>query len=119
MSGSCVSTGGELLGSDVWETVLTMDRQVPRTWGTIGCVASSKEKPFFTESRRDCVQKFWKVTRGFMFMYMNKSLADRVLLTEISHKQLIQDLKLVLIGVPSETFQYSEVWDKETELQTL
>jgi hypothetical protein len=25
----------------------------------------------------------------------------------------------VLIGVPSETFQYSEVWDKETELQTL
>jgi hypothetical protein len=109
MTGSCVSTGGEPLGSDVWETVLTMDQPVPRTWGTIGCLAPPKEKPFFTESKIDCVQKVWKVTRGHMFMYMNKSSAEHMFLTDISRKQLMHDLKLLLTGVPSETFQYSEV----------
>ncbi|XP_021938157.1 gamma-tubulin complex component 6 isoform X3 [Zootermopsis nevadensis] len=108
MSGSCMSTGGEPLGGDAWETVLTMGWPVPRSWATIGSLAPQKEKPFLTDAGMDCVQKVWKVIRGHSVMYMNKSLAEHVLLTDISRKQLIQDLKFLLIGVPSETFPYDE-----------
>lgn len=109
MTGSCVSNGGEPQGGDVWDMVLTMDQPVLRTWGTIGSLDQPKENPFFTESRTDCVKNVWKVARGHMFMYMNKSLAEHVLLTDLTRKELIRDLKLLLIGVPSETFQYTEV----------
>lgn len=115
MSGSCMSTGGEPLGGDAWETVLTMGWPVPRSWATIGSLAPQKEKPFLTDAGMDCVQKVWKVIRGHSVMYMNKSLAEHVLLTDISRKQLIQDLKFLLIGVPSETFPYDEVRCRETK----
>jgi hypothetical protein len=109
MTGSCVSNGVESLGSKVWEMALKVDLAVPRTWGTIGCLDRSKEKPFFTESRIDSVQKVWKVTRGHMFMYMNMSTTEHMLLTDLKCKQLIQDLKHLLIGVPSRTFIYNQV----------
>jgi hypothetical protein len=107
MTASCVNNGGQPLGINVWEMALGVDLPVQRTWETVGCLDPPKEKPFFTESGVDCVQKFWRVSRRHMLM--NMSLADCMGLTNISRKQLIQDLKLLLIGVPSQTFQYNQV----------
>jgi hypothetical protein len=108
MTASCVNNGGQPLGIEVWEMVLAVDLPVRRTWEAVGCVNPPKEKPFLTESGLDCVQKFWRVSRRLMLMDMS----ERMDLRNISRKQLIQDLKLLLIGVPSQTFQYNQVWCK-------
>lgn len=110
MTASCVNNGGQPLGIEVWELALAVDLPVRRTWEAVGCLDPPKEKPFFTESGEDCVQKFWTVSRRHMLM--NMSSAECMGLRNISRKQLIQDLKLLLIGVPSQTFQYNQVWCK-------
>jgi hypothetical protein len=114
MTWSCLSNTKESVGSKVWEMAVTADLPKLQKWDTIGCLHPQKEKPFFTESSVDCVQKVWRVTRGHVIMRMNSSVADRLLLRDLSRKQLIWDLKLLLIGVPSQTFQYNQVWCRDT-----
>jgi hypothetical protein len=110
MTASCVNNGGQPLGIEVWEMALAVDLPMRRTWEAVGCLDPPKEKPFFTESGVDCVQKCWRVSRSHMLM--NMSVAECMGFRNISRKQLIQDLKLLLIGVPSQTFQYNQVWCK-------
>ncbi|PNF25042.1 hypothetical protein B7P43_G06983 [Cryptotermes secundus] len=104
MTASYVNNGDQPWGIEVWEMALAADLPVRRTWEAVGCLDPLKEKPFLTESGVDCVQKFWTVSRRFT----NMSLAECMGLRNISCKQLIQDLKLLLIGVPSQTFQYNQ-----------
>lgn len=113
MTWSCVSNTREYVGSKAWEIAVTLDLPKLGTWDTIGCLDRRKEKPFFTESSVESVQKVWRVARGRMVMHMNTSVADCLLWKDLSRKQLIRDLKLLLIGVPSQTFQYNQVWCKE------
>ena len=109
MTWSCVSNTGECVGSKVWEMAVAVDLPNLRTWDKIGCLDRRKEKPYFTESSVDCVQKVWKIRTGHMIVHMNTSMADCLLWRDVSRKQLIWDLKLLLIGVPSQTFQYNQV----------
>lgn len=116
MTWSCVSNTGECIGSKAWEMAVAVDLPNLRIWDKIGCLDRQKEKPYFTESSVDCVQKVWRVRTGHMIVHMNTSMADCLLWRDLSRKQLIWDLKLLLIGVPSQTFQYNQVWCKETVL---
>jgi len=113
MTWSCVSNTGECVGRKAWEMAVAVD--VPNS-DKIGCIDRRKEKPFFTGSSVDCVQKVWRVRTGHTIEHMNTSMADCLLWRDLSCKQLIWDLKLLLIGVPSQTFQYNQVWCKETVL---
>lgn len=114
MTWSCVSNTRECIGNKVWEVAVAMDPLNLCTWDTIGCLHRRQERPYFTESSVDCVQKVCRVRTGRMAVHMNTSMADCLLWKVLSRKQLIWDLKLLLIGLPSQTFQYNQVWPKET-----
>jgi hypothetical protein len=108
MTASCANNGAQPLGIEVWEMALAADLPMRRTWEAVGRVDPPKEKPFLTESGLDCVQKLWMVSRRLVLMDMS----ERIDLRNVSRGQLVRDLKLLLIGVPSQTFQYDQVWSK-------
>jgi hypothetical protein len=99
---------------EVWEVAVAVDSPSLHTWDTIGCLHQRQEKPYFTESSVDCVQKVCRIRMGHIAVHMNTSMADCLLWRVLSRKQLIWDLRLLLIGLPSQTFQYNQVWCKET-----
>ncbi|XP_069680648.1 gamma-tubulin complex component 6 [Periplaneta americana] len=111
MTVSCVNCTAETPGSEVWDLALTTEFPQLQTWETFGMLGPPNERPFLTESEVDCVQKIWLVMMGQMEMYRNRSLAGSRLVANISRQQLIRDLKFLLIGVPSQTFQYNQEED--------
>ena len=99
----------EPLSSDVWELVHLSQTTVLRAWESLGSLESSREKPLLTETSPDCVQKIWKSVMGQEHLYIDRMTAGNKLYVAITQEQLVQHIKYMLVGVPSQIFQLNEV----------
>ncbi|XP_077546218.1 gamma-tubulin complex component 6 isoform X2 [Haemaphysalis longicornis] len=89
-----------------WEYAIHAEKRKHFTWESVGCISSSKEKPFLTEASTDAAEA--------VIQYQLTSLAS---LTDsevvgsafVEERDLVRKTLLLLTGVPSDCFPYDEV----------
>ncbi|KAJ9586854.1 hypothetical protein L9F63_019536, partial [Diploptera punctata] len=101
----------EPVGIEIWELAQLSDSNILRAWESVGSLDASREKSILTETSSDCVLKVWKSVMGQTHLCRDLSRASHKLCTYITLSQLVNDVKFLLLGMPSQTFQFNEKKD--------
>ncbi|XP_050715937.1 gamma-tubulin complex component 6-like isoform X10 [Eriocheir sinensis] len=91
---------------DPWETVLAaLPLSTHRSWATLGHIPETKEKPFISEAGTETTHNVWLLYQELWSIVGGHSIPQ---LCVRPVKELCQDILYLLIGVPSNSFLWSD-----------
>lgn len=95
---------------DIWEDI----HEIPphkdvRTWENLGVPETVKEPPFLSESNEAVLHLAKLKQAGIMPLLSDQTLLSAPLITEISSLTFLKDIKLLLLGVESNSFCYNSL----------
>ncbi|KAL1497752.1 hypothetical protein ABEB36_008656 [Hypothenemus hampei] len=91
---------------NIWDIVVKMPLPLRRNWESYGCGPPEKEKPFLSELGE--LSSLWMENLESLYQANNLIPSFTIINNKIkSRKVFIQELKYLLMGIPSETFNLS------------
>ncbi|EFN83778.1 gamma-tubulin complex component 6 isoform X2 [Harpegnathos saltator] len=103
--------------NSIWEEIQPSDDCISklRTWESLGIVESPKQMPFVTDLPETMLHLARIRQTSILLLLPKKTMASVPLIREVPLKKFLSDVKLLLVGVDSDSFVYDNVTEFKLE----